>query len=129
MIFQTDACASSSCDQLCRRSPGPSRHTCYCRQGFRIDPGEEAACQDVDECAEGRSPPEGDPAPACQQVCANTEGSFSCSCSEGYSYRDPAGDGVGRCFAEGEEAKLIYATKRKVLFKLSKRQFRQWRRQ
>jgi len=32
---------------------------------------------DIDECVEGIS--------GCSQVCSNTDGSFECSCTEGYS--------------------------------------------
>ncbi|XP_078575826.1 MAM and LDL-receptor class A domain-containing protein 1-like [Branchiostoma floridae x Branchiostoma japonicum] len=39
----------------------------------------QGACPDVDECVprEGRGP--------CEQLCANTVGSFSCSCNNGYT--------------------------------------------
>uniref|UniRef100_A0A8D1QI42 CD93 molecule n=1 Tax=Sus scrofa TaxID=9823 RepID=A0A8D1QI42_PIG len=69
-----DECQDAPCTQECVNTPGSFR--CECWVGYeRGGPG-EGACQDVDECAPGRSP--------CAQGCTNTIGSFSCSCEDGY---------------------------------------------
>ncbi|XP_048883921.1 protein kinase C-binding protein NELL2-like isoform X1 [Brienomyrus brachyistius] len=54
---------------------GPS---CRCRDGFRALRDDEAYCEDIDECAEGRH--------YCREntACVNTPGSFMCVCSTGY---------------------------------------------
>lgn len=47
-----------------------------------------ANCRDVDECDRGTH--------TCQQICSNTEGSYECSCQEGYEKRGDAC--VGKCY-------------------------------
>ncbi len=95
--------------------PTPGGAACYCRAGFASSGS--GACLDVDECADGAA----GGGLACSQICANAPGSFSCSCAEGYSYRDPTGgagggtQGDGLCYASSPEmAKMFYATKNKV---------------
>ncbi|KAK3590313.1 hypothetical protein CHS0354_034248 [Potamilus streckersoni] len=47
--------------------------TCFCKIGFQMSPNGDI-CNDVDECQRA----------VCQHRCINTEGSFSCSCFNGY---------------------------------------------
>ncbi|XP_018585658.2 protein kinase C-binding protein NELL2-like [Scleropages formosus] len=51
---------------------------CGCKDGFRPLRADEAYCEDIDECAEGRH--------YCREntACVNTLGSFSCICHAGY---------------------------------------------
>lgn len=51
---------------------------CFCRDGFRALREDNAYCEDIDECAEGRH--------YCREntVCVNTPGSFMCICQTGY---------------------------------------------
>uniref|UniRef100_A0A8C5MYA4 Neural EGFL like 2 n=1 Tax=Leptobrachium leishanense TaxID=445787 RepID=A0A8C5MYA4_9ANUR len=51
---------------------------CFCRDGFRSLREDNAYCEDIDECAEGRH--------YCREntVCVNTPGSFMCICQTGY---------------------------------------------
>ncbi|XP_060100930.1 protein kinase C-binding protein NELL2 isoform X4 [Heteronotia binoei] len=54
------------------------RAVCSCRDGFRALREDNAYCEDIDECAEGRH--------YCREntVCVNTPGSFMCICKTGY---------------------------------------------
>lgn len=79
-----DECQDSPCAQECVNTPGGFH--CQCWVGYEPGSPGEGACQDVDECAPGRSP--------CAQGCANTEGSFHCSCEDGYAV---AGKDGTRC--------------------------------
>lgn len=72
--LDVDECQDSPCPQECVNTPGSFR--CECWVGYEPGGPGEGACQDVDECAPGRSP--------CAQECTNTEGSFYCSCEKGY---------------------------------------------
>ncbi|XP_039616816.1 protein kinase C-binding protein NELL2 isoform X2 [Polypterus senegalus] len=52
--------------------------SCICKDGFRALREDNAYCEDVDECAEGRH--------YCREntMCVNTLGSFMCICKTGY---------------------------------------------
>ncbi|KAF2974636.1 hypothetical protein EK904_001503, partial [Melospiza melodia maxima] len=54
------------------------RAVCSCRDGFRALREDNAYCEDIDECAEGRH--------YCREntMCVNTPGSFMCVCETGY---------------------------------------------
>lgn len=52
---------------------------------------------DVNECAAGTH--------TCSQVCTNTNGSYSCSCNEGFRLSDSMS---GVCRALKEDVNLIY---------------------
>ncbi|XP_066039225.1 protein kinase C-binding protein NELL2 [Chamaea fasciata] len=54
------------------------RAVCSCRDGFRALREDNAYCEDIDECAEGRH--------YCREntMCVNTPGSFMCVCKTGY---------------------------------------------
>ncbi|KAJ7400298.1 neural EGFL like 2 [Pitangus sulphuratus] len=54
------------------------RAICSCRDGFRALREDNAYCEDIDECAEGRH--------YCREntMCVNTPGSFMCVCKTGY---------------------------------------------
>ena len=54
--------------------------SCVCRPGFEDRGG---ACVDIDECAVGNN--------ACGEngACANTRGSYTCSCADGYASESP----------------------------------------
>uniref|UniRef100_A0A7M4FWM6 Neural EGFL like 2 n=1 Tax=Crocodylus porosus TaxID=8502 RepID=A0A7M4FWM6_CROPO len=54
------------------------RAVCSCQDGFRTLREDNAYCEDIDECAEGRH--------YCREntMCVNTPGSFMCICKTGY---------------------------------------------
>uniref|UniRef100_A0A8C9R434 Neural EGFL like 2 n=2 Tax=Scleropages formosus TaxID=113540 RepID=A0A8C9R434_SCLFO len=74
-----DFCAEGHCcaehSECISLETGPR---CRCRDGFRSLRDDEAYCEDIDECAEGRH--------YCREntVCVNTPGSFMCICHAGY---------------------------------------------
>lgn len=57
---------------------GGGGYICSCYQGWIISRADPKRCEDVDECAGGEH--------HCSQLCANINGSYSCSCREGFKY-------------------------------------------
>ncbi|XP_059162813.1 neurogenic locus notch homolog protein 2-like [Physella acuta] len=53
------------------------RNVCSCRPGYVVNPTNPAQCLDINECNAEPSP--------CQQICINTDGSFTCSCKPGFA--------------------------------------------
>eukprot|EP00117_Sycon_ciliatum_P035970 scpid25982/ scgid27153/ Fibrillin-2 len=52
---------------------------CLCESGYQLM-GDLRTCEDVDECSHSNG--------GCQSICENTDGSFECSCTQGF--RAPA---------------------------------------
>jgi fibulin 1/2 len=77
-----DECATNNgdCTQICTNLPGS--HECSCQPGFWLAV-DGAQCVDINECAKD--------AADCSRyaLCANTIGSYTCTCDEGYE-----GDGI-----------------------------------
>ncbi|CAL8103565.1 unnamed protein product [Calicophoron daubneyi] len=75
------------CKNECRTGQGDcnTQNKCVCRKGYE---GERCE-RDVDECRTGTH--------ECEQMCANTHGSYTCECGKGY--RVDAGD-FRRCVAD-----------------------------
>ena len=71
-------CESLNCAFKCKASLEGG--VCYCDTGMTINPSDKRTCIDLDECKEWGY---------CDQLCANTEGSFKCSCSPGYTLIPP----------------------------------------
>ena len=94
LILDIDECANASlnnCQQVCVNSDGG--YTCDCLPGYSLTNSTHCegiswpGCNylqvfigllysDVNECAELNG--------GCHQVCINVEGSFLCSCNDGY---------------------------------------------
>ncbi|CAL1548715.1 unnamed protein product, partial [Lymnaea stagnalis] len=49
---------------------------CFCPAGYHGNPETQDKCEDMNECIKNNG--------GCQHICNNTNGSFFCSCSEGY---------------------------------------------
>ncbi|MCJ8746583.1 hypothetical protein PDJAM_G00143440 [Pangasius djambal] len=71
---KSDTCSDQSqCAQDCYSTPKGTR--CWCRKGYEpVDGGVE--CVDVDECV--KTPD------VCDHSCMNSDGSYECSCNQGY---------------------------------------------
>lgn len=96
--------ASTYCPALgCEHKCGPSLTggVCYCPAG-RTLANDTRSCIDLDECAEWGH---------CDQLCTNSDGSFSCSCASGYTLQEKS-----RCAATNpNELELIFAHDRAIV--------------
>ncbi|CAH0730104.1 unnamed protein product, partial [Brenthis ino] len=77
---------------------GPGGYICTCFQGWIISRADSKRCADVDECASG--------AHHCSHVCTNLNGSYSCSCRDGFKLADSLS---GICKAVKDDVVLIFA--------------------
>ncbi|XP_033731070.1 putative vitellogenin receptor, partial [Pecten maximus] len=98
------ACHDGRCGEfgVCKALPnGP---VCTCQLGYTLLT-DNVTCKDIDECVtthQGRSP--------CQQVCTNTNGSFTCSCLPGYRLENNT-----YCRVQGPDPVLYMAANTGVL--------------
>jgi len=83
-----DECAIGACHATASCSNSEGSYACACAAGFAGDG--VAACENVNECAEGTATCHG------KAACSDTDGSFECACEAGY-----VGDGV-ECENEDE---------------------------
>ncbi|ESO00275.1 hypothetical protein HELRODRAFT_192637 [Helobdella robusta] len=74
-------------------------HRCLCPSGYKLS-DDFKTCQDIDECASSSSN-------TCAHLCANTPGSYTCSCHPGYIL-----DNVDNatCIQIGVEAVMLFST-------------------
>ncbi|XP_010063910.2 putative wall-associated receptor kinase-like 16 [Eucalyptus grandis] len=73
-------------------------YRCNCSSGYEGNP--YLGCVDINECAD----PEKNP---CDEICQNTEGSYTCSCPKGYrGDGKKGGDGLG-CIANPKSSHLV----------------------
>lgn len=92
-FLATTACASLNCEHKC--GPSLTGGACYCPAGRSLA-NDDRSCTDLDECSEWGH---------CDQLCANTDGSFTCSCAAGYTLIDKS-----RCAAQNTAGlELIFA--------------------
>lgn len=93
VLIATTACASLNCEYKC--GPSLTGGVCICQAGRSLS-SDNRSCIDLDECAEWGH---------CDQLCANTDGSFTCSCAAGYTLVDKT-----RCGAPNSPGlELIFA--------------------
>ncbi len=83
-------------------------YLCLCDRGYVVDPNNPKRCLDVDECMDfGHN---------CSQICTNMNGTYSCSCRDGFQLSDQfsgvcktmKGD-VEVLFSTGEDIKAFKA--------------------
>ncbi|XP_041779439.1 low-density lipoprotein receptor-related protein 2 [Anopheles merus] len=98
------ACSTTSCPALgCEHKCGPSLTggVCYCPAGRTLSP-DNRTCADLDECTVWGH---------CDQLCTNTDGSFSCACATGYTLMEKT-----RCVAPtASSLELFFAYDRAIL--------------
>lgn len=70
-------------------------YECVCNLGYKVNSKDKHLCEDINEC---------DDRP-CSQICRNTQGSYVCSCSPGYTLRP---DGKTCKIDSDVEAKLLF---------------------
>ncbi|CAF4992830.1 unnamed protein product, partial [Rotaria sp. Silwood1] len=76
-LCNNDQCSidNGGCSHTCHRSPFGA--LCLCQPGFHVqNTTNYKKCEDINECIENPN--------ACHQYCLNTNGSFMCSCAEGF---------------------------------------------
>ncbi len=72
IVDDTDPCSNIDCGDNATCNDGQ----CICNTGFEFDSEGTGHCIDIDECSNNNG--------GCSQKCENTEGSFTCSCNDGY---------------------------------------------
>lgn len=93
------SCPALSCEHKC--GPSLTGGICYCPPGRALS-NNNKTCEDLDECAEWGH---------CDQLCANSDGSFTCSCAAGYTLMDKS-----RCAApNAANLELIFAHDRAIV--------------
>lgn len=94
LFCKAKKCLSHGCQQECIETHnGPH---CYCQAGFVLG-SDGKSCDDIDECEQYGT---------CSQLCKNTEGSFECSCIEGYILSNKTGclfSGLAQLFLTSED--------------------------
>ncbi len=87
------------CFHRCNNLPGGG-YLCLCDKGYVVNPENPKKCDDVDECASfGHN---------CSQICTNFNGTYACSCREGFELSDQFS---GVCKAvKGGDPKLVFTT-------------------
>ena len=67
------------CQHRCNNLPGGG-YLCLCDSGYVVNPENPKKCIDVDECQTfGHN---------CSQICTNMNGTYSCSCRDGFELSD-----------------------------------------
>ena len=84
------------CQHRCNNLPGGG-YLCLCDSGYVVNPENPKKCIDVDECQTfGHN---------CSQICTNMNGTYSCSCRDGFELSDQFS---GVCRAVKGMFSLIY---------------------
>ncbi|XP_037869964.1 low-density lipoprotein receptor-related protein 2 isoform X2 [Bombyx mori] len=87
------------CEQFCTNlTSSNGGYICTCFQGWIISSADPKRCVDLDECSAGLH--------HCSHLCTNLNGSFSCSCREGFQLADSLS---GVCKATKDDVVLLYS--------------------
>lgn len=88
------ACNPNPCrNAKCQSTPKGAK--CLCDEGYQLNSAGDKTCVDIDECKAWNP---------CAQHCTNTEGSFRCSCSDGFTL----GGDKKSCFGLGSRHNVLY---------------------
>ncbi|KAL1819123.1 hypothetical protein ACET3Z_013992 [Daucus carota] len=74
---------------------GYKGYQCKCNEGYEGNPYLSSGCQDINECERNHD---------CEQLCINTNGTYSCSCEHGH-YTDPSD--LKRCIVKSSKPQVI----------------------
>lgn len=91
------------CQHRCNNLPDGG-YLCLCDRGWVVDAEDPKKCLDVDECSTFTH--------NCSHMCSNLNGTYACSCREGFELTDQFS---GVCRAKEHEPKLLYSTGPEVL--------------
>ena len=86
------------CQHRCNNLPGGG-YLCLCDKGYVVDPENPKRCLDVDEC--------GGFGHNCSQICTNQNGTYSCSCRDGFDLSDQFS---GVCKVDKGEVEVLFST-------------------
>lgn len=75
----------------------PRGYICACYPGYIISEDNHKHCEDIDECLKGQH--------YCSQLCTNLNGSYACSCRDGFKLSDNLS---GVCRAEENEVLVLF---------------------
>lgn len=105
MLERTEECSSNSrggCEQYCEnvnnQTSNLKGYYCTCLAGFSAVPTNKKKCEDVDECATNMH--------RCSQICTNYNGTYRCSCYEGFTLSDTL---TGVCKSNDPEMSLLFS--------------------
>lgn len=104
LFAATASCPTLGCEYKCQASL--TGGACSCPNGRMIS-ADNRTCIDKNECNEWGF---------CDQICTNTEGSYVCSCANGYTLRDNS-----KCVAGNASEMLIYFAYDKNVYKMNPR--------
>lgn len=86
------------CQHRCNNLPGGG-YICLCDKGYVVDASNPKKCVDVNECnVFGNN---------CSQLCTNFNGTYSCSCRDGFELSDQFS---GVCRAKTGQTKILFST-------------------
>ncbi|KAF2885872.1 hypothetical protein ILUMI_20301, partial [Ignelater luminosus] len=98
------SCPSLSCDYKCQASL--TGGVCSCPDGKKLS-NDNRTCIDRNECAEWGF---------CDQLCANTEGSYQCSCAPGYIVHDR-----NKCAAPNASSMILFFAHDRNVYRMNPR--------
>jgi low density lipoprotein-related protein 2 len=76
---EKSSCIASNnggCEQRCTNLTSTTGYICTCNQGYITQKTNPKKCEDINECENNHN---------CSQVCHNLQGSYNCSCSDGFA--------------------------------------------
>merc|ERR1712106_830793 len=89
------------CEHLCRNIEGDEGgYLCHCSKGFIIDKMNPKKCIDINECEDNYNN-------NCSHMCQNFNGTYACSCNEGFELTD---EHSGVCKATSGVTELFFTS-------------------
>lgn len=85
------------CAHYCHNITEGGGYICACYPGYIISQENKKHCEDINECITGQH--------KCSQLCTNYNGSYSCSCREGFELSDSQS---GVCKVQDDQTIVIF---------------------